>query len=74
MNGKVAKKLRREAEKLTQGVKPKLTMKVRTIFTGKEDENGRKLYKTLAGTVRHAQGTTREVYQRLKKGENATSS
>lgn len=54
-----AKKLRREAEKLTQGIKPSLIMKLRKKMIGEKE------YK-LAGTVRHAEGTTRRVYQDLK--------
>lgn len=60
-----AKRLRREAEKLTQRIKPSSTMKLRKLWTGKTDEKG-KIYKTLTGSVRHAEGTTRRVYQDLK--------
>ena len=71
-----AKRLRREAKRLlslkgtTQGVKPSLEKMPQRIemWTGNAGE--KKIYRDLvrpAGTVRHAEGMTRRIYQDMKK-------
>mgnify|MGYP001596995233 CR=1 FL=1 len=59
------KKLKREVKRLTQEVKPSLDMMLQRMWTGNAGE--KKIYRDLAGTVRHAEGTTRRIYQDMKK-------
>lgn len=64
----VAKRLKKQAEGLSRG-KPKgsLVMQfVRKIKTGKTDSKGEDIVMNVAGTYRHAEGTTRRIYKDLK--------
>ena len=40
---------------------------MRRIKTGKTDSKGEDIVMNIAGTYRHAEGTTRRVYKDLKK-------
>ena len=74
MRGVVAKRLRRQAEKATAGKPEKdLFVGIRRFFKRDDkgevvkDAAGMPLTYDLAGTARHKEGTTRKVYQNLKK-------
>lgn len=68
MKAIVAKKLRKQAEKSSQGkLNGNLVMQfVRKIKTGKVDDKGKPMTVNVAGTYRHAEGTTRRIYKDLK--------
>lgn len=74
MRGVVAKRLRRQAEKATVGKPAKnLLIGIRRFLKRddkgevEKDAAGQPLTYDLAGTARHRKGTTRRVYQNLKR-------